>query len=92
MRTFGPSLAEEHRKDVLQRFEQLFACTVNGLSIKAPTLEALPWGGLLRLHGQDIARLQRLLDPLLTLLFVERNQAVVGWAVMAGCLSGFWCL
>ena len=30
-----------------------------------------PWGGLLRLHGQDIARLQRLLDPLvLTLLFL----------------------
>lgn len=31
----------------------------------------IPWRGLLRLHGQDIARLQRLLDPIvLTLLFL----------------------
>ena len=38
---------------------------------RSKPLNRSPWSGLLRLHGQDIARLQRLLDPLvLTLLFV----------------------
>lgn len=43
------------------------------------------WGGVLQLHGQDISRLQRLLDPLvLTLLFLQldpqsRLAASVGW-------------
>ena len=49
------------------------------------------WGGLFRLHGQDIARLQRLLDPLvLTLLFLGLESG--GRWVGSDGLLPFWVL
>lgn len=54
-------------------------------------LKRSPWGGLLRLHGQDIARLQRVLDPLvLTLLFLGFDSGSIGLGSEAW--MPFWIL
>ena len=54
-------------------------------------MSTLPWSGSLRLHGQDIARLQRLLDPLvLTLLFLWFDSGS-GWVGIDRWFP-FWAL
>ena len=56
-------------------------------------IAALPslFAGLLRLHGADIARLQRLLDPLLiTLLFIAFNGNPLTVADLGGLPAWLW--
>ena len=56
-------------------------------------IAALPslFAGLLRLHGADIARLQRLLDPLLiTLLFIAFNGNTLLVADLGGLPAWIW--
>ena len=60
-------------------------------SIRSPqSLSANPWSGFLRLHGQDVARFQRVVDPLvITGLFVFLDPDRI-WMMPIASIPFWW--
>ena len=64
--------------------------SVNGASLPPSVLTSL-FSGFLRLHGGDLARLQRVFDPLLiTLLFIAFNGRTFASGGIGGFPPWFW--